>query len=60
MIGIPEAFTLRSGAVLQAFKQKLDGGGCIGSENEVKITWISIEETKRSKPDRCNALAGLQ
>lgn len=60
VIAVPQILALRSGVVPQALKQKLDGGGCIGCENDVKIPRVGVEETQRSEPDRMDTLAGMQ
>jgi hypothetical protein len=44
VVAIPQIFALRSGIIPQAFKQKLDGGGRIGCENDVKVLRVGFEE----------------
>lgn len=60
MIAIPQILALRTGVVLQALKQKLNGRGCIACENDVEVPRVGVQETQRSKPNRLDTLAGMQ
>lgn len=60
MVAIPQIFALRSGIISQALKQKLDGGGRIGCENDVKVLRVGFEEMQRFKSDCLDTLAGMQ
>jgi hypothetical protein len=51
VVAIPQIFALRSGIIPQALKQKLDGGGRIGCENDVKVLRVGFEEMQRFKSD---------
>ena len=60
VVAISQIFALRSGIIPQAFKQKLDGGGRIGCENDVKVLRVGFEEMQRFKSDCLDTLAGMQ
>jgi hypothetical protein len=54
MVAIPEApsfpIRVRASQVFEAFRDQLDGCGCVGYKDQVEMFWIGTKETQRSLP----------